>query len=123
MVMAQHVAKQEKAVVLEKGADRGSRKSQFLRATGRVPGVVYGLKKDVVAVSLPVPETLAVLLSGSHILEVSLDGQVEKMLIQDVQYDYLQKYIEHVDLMRIDPTKKVRVKVALEFRGVPKGTK
>ena len=121
--MAQVVAKQEKAVVAEVRKGTGSRKSQWLRAQGKVPGVVYGLKKDVVMISLPVPETMSVLQSGSHIMEIALEGKNEKMLIQDVQYDYLQKFIEHVDLMRIDPTKKVRVKVSLEFRGVPKGTK
>ena len=56
-------------------------------------------------------------------MEIALNGKPEKMLIQDVQYDYLQANVEHIDLMRIDPTKKVRVKVALEFRGTPKGAK
>ena len=40
-----------------------------------------------------------------------------------MQYDYLQAGLEHIDLLRIDPKRKVRVKVALEFRGTPKGTK
>ena len=61
--------------------------------------------------------------SGAHILEVTLDGKQEKMLIQDVQYDYLQTTPEHIDLLRIDPNQRVTVKVNLEFRGTPKGTK
>ena len=40
-----------------------------------------------------------------------------------MQYDFLQSNLEHIDLLRIDPSKKVRVKVALEFRGTPKGAK
>jgi len=114
---------QTKPVTLELRKERGSRKTQFLRASGKLPGIIYGLGKDPVAVSMPGSETVSVLRSGSHILEGVLDGKSEKFLIQDVQYDYLQTTVEHLDLLRIDPNKKVSVKVSLEFRGVPKGTK
>ena len=116
-------AKQEKPVVAEPRSIRGTRKTRFLRAEGKTPGIIYGLGKDPLTVSLSTAETTSVLKSGTHIIEVSLDGKAEKLLIQDVQYDYLQKDLEHIDLLRIDPNKKVRVKVALEFRGTPKGTK
>jgi len=115
--------KQSKPVTIEPRKDRGSRKAYFLRASGKLPGVIYGLGKEPVAVALPTVETVSVLRSGSHILEATLNGATEKFLIQDVQYDYLQTTVEHVDLLRIDPNKKVTVKVALEFRGVAKGTK
>ena len=122
--MAKNVqAKQEKPVVAEPREIRGTRKTRFLRATGMTPGIIYGLGKDPITVSLSTPETTSVLKSGTHIIEVTLNGKAEKLLIQDVQYDYLQKDIEHIDLLRIDPNKKVHVKVNLEFRGTPKGTK
>jgi large subunit ribosomal protein L25 len=115
--------KQEKPLLAEPRSERGTRRSQLLRASGKTPGILYGLGKEPVAISLPTGEIIAVLKSGSHIMEISLDGKAEIMLIQDVQYDYLQTNVEHIDLLRIDPTKKVRVKVALEFRGTPKGAK
>jgi large subunit ribosomal protein L25 len=124
MIMAKAaVARQAKPVVLEIRADRGSRKTQFLRAAGKTPGIVYGLGKDPVAVAFSTTEAVTVLRSGSHILEVTLEGKAEKMLIQDVQYDYLQTNLEHLDLLRIDPHQKVKVKVSLDFRGTAKGTK
>lgn len=118
-----HVAHQEKPVHAEARAGRGSRKAQWLRASGKTPGVVYGLGKEPLAIAVSTSETLSVLRSGSHILEVTLEGKTEKMLIQDVQYDYLQTNMEHIDLLRIDPNQKVKVKVALDFRGTAKGTK
>lgn len=122
--MAKQVqAKQEKPVVAEPRDIRGTRKTRFLRLEGKTPGIIYGLGQAPVTVTLNTPETVAVLKSGSHIIEVSLNGKPEKLLIQDVQYCYLQKELEHIDLLRIDPNKKVRVKVSLEFRGTPKGTK
>ena len=115
--------KQHAPIKVEVRTDRGSRKASFLRMSGKLPGVVYGLGKEPVIIALPATEVVTVLQSGSHIMEIALEGKAEKMLIQDVQYDYLQANVEHIDLMRIDPSKKVRVKVALEFRGTPKGTK
>jgi large subunit ribosomal protein L25 len=115
--------KQEKPVVAEIRKSRGSRASYFIRAEGKLPGIVYGMGKEPVAITLPASETNSVLRSGSHILEVQLEGKVEKMLIQAVGRDYRDTFVQHIDLMRIDPNQKVKVKVALEFRGTPKGAK
>lgn len=103
--------------------ERGSRKAQEIRAAGLVPAVVYGRKQEVVAVTMPRPLTESVIHSGAHVIDLVLNGKSEKCLIKEVQYDYLQIAIEHVDLMRIDPHQKVRVKIPLEFRGTPVGTK
>jgi large subunit ribosomal protein L25 len=116
-------AKQTVPVVAVVRTERGTRKTRFLRAEGKTPGVIYGLGKENIAVELPTVETVSVLKSGAHIIDVSLNGKAEKLLIQDVQYDYLQANLEHIDLLRIDPKQKVRVKVSLEFRGIPKGAK
>jgi large subunit ribosomal protein L25 len=94
-----------------------------LRKHGKVPGVVYGLAKENIAIELGAKETERAIHSGAHLVDINLNGSIEHVLIQDVQYDHLQMAIEHVDFMRIDPTHKVRVKVPLDFRGTPKGAK
>lgn len=104
-------------------SERGSRKAQALRAAGRLPGVVYGLHKDVLAISVPATEAVTLIHSGSHTADLELGGQTEKVLIKDVQYDHLDSTIEHVDFLRVDPTQRIEVSVPLEFRGVPKGAK
>jgi large subunit ribosomal protein L25 len=38
-----------------------------------------------------------------------------------VQFDHLQHEPIHADLMRVDPDERVRVNVAIEFRGEPHG--
>ncbi|MCL2641550.1 MAG: 50S ribosomal protein L25 [Phycisphaerales bacterium] len=122
--MATVASHANKTVAVEIRESRGSRKTQFLRKAGKIPGIIYGLAKEPVAIALPAAEAVAVLRSGTHIMEVVVAGaQAEKMLIQDVQYDYLQTTVEHIDLLRIDPKQRVKVKVSLEFRGTPKGAK
>jgi len=102
---------------------RGSRKSQFLRFEGKIPAVIYGHGQPTESLTLPLALTTSVIHSGVHIIELVLNGKSEKVLIKEVGYDYLQTTIEHVDLMRIDPAQRVKVKIPLEFRGVPKGAK
>jgi len=55
-------------------------------------------------------------------MDIQLGEDAEKMLIKDVQYDYLGKEIIHVDLMRVDVTEMVRVAVPVELKGTAKGT-
>ncbi len=117
------IVKQTEPLKLEVRVGRGSRASQRLRAEGKVPGIIYGLGKDPVAITASLPETTGLIHSGTHTADIDLDGKVDKVLIQDVQYNYLQTEIEHVDFLRIDPNQRVDVKVALDFRGTPKGAK
>jgi len=101
------VVKQTEPLKLEIRASRGSRAAQKLRSEGKIPGVIYGLGKDPVSISMSLPETTGLIHSGTHTADIALDGQVSKVLIQDVQYDYLQAAIEHVDFLRIDPNQRV----------------
>ena len=101
----------------------GRKDSVRLRENGKIPGVVYGLAKENLSIELGAKEAQRAIHSGAHLVDININGSVEHVLIQDVQYDHLQMAIEHVDFMRIDPTHKVRVKVPVEFRGTPKGAK
>lgn len=94
-----------------------------LRAEGRLPAVIYGIKGQSTSVSIDAALAERAVHSGAHLLDLKLNGQIEHVLIQDVQYDHLNKNILHVDFLRIDPTKKVHVRLPLEFKGVAKGSK
>ena len=94
-----------------------------MRKQGRVPAIVYGHGEEPVSITVPGPQVTAVIHGGAHVADVVINGKSQKVLIKDVQYDYLQKEIEHIDLLRIDEKQRVKVKVALEFRGKPKGAK
>jgi large subunit ribosomal protein L25 len=121
--MAKHVVVHHDPIVAEARTASGTRKARAIRKEGKIPAVLYGLGKEAVSIALPHSQTEAILRSGAHTADLTLNGKTDKVLIQDVQYDYLQKEIEHIDLLRIDANQKVRVKVALDFRGTPKGAK
>jgi large subunit ribosomal protein L25 len=100
----------------------GSGHSAKLRRQGRVPAVVYGHKKEPVAVSLDAHTLVEGLHQGHRVVDVQIGKKQEKMVIKDLQYDHLGRDIIHVDLMRVDVSETIEVSVPIEIKGVAKGT-
>ena len=100
----------------------GSKDAKKLRENGRIPAIVYGHKKEPVAISLDRSTMVEELHHGRRLMDVQIGGKKEKMLVKDLQYDYLGKDIIHVDLMRVDVTEMVKVTVPIELKGVARGT-
>jgi large subunit ribosomal protein L25 len=114
----------DKTVVLkaEIREQSGSKQSARLRGQGRVPAVVYGHKKDPVAISLDAHDFAEGLHRGQRLIDVQIGKKKEKMMVKDLQYDHLGKEVIHADLMRVDVTEVVKVDVPVEIKGTAKGT-
>lgn len=102
-------------------SEKGSRAVKRLRDAGFIPGVIYGHKKDVVSVTLPLRDMVYHLTHGAHLFQLGLDGATETVLVKDVQYDHLGTNLIHVDFARVDLNERVKVTVPLELKGTPKG--
>src|SRR5436190_23103158 len=102
-------------------AELGSRANKRLRDAGLLPGVIYGHKEAVVAITLPRKETVNHLKHGAHVFDLAVDDKNEKVLVKEVQYDHLGIEVIHVDFARVSLDEKVEVTVPLELRGTPKG--
>ncbi|MEK7730917.1 MAG: 50S ribosomal protein L25, partial [Planctomycetota bacterium] len=99
----------------------GTRISRALRAAGRLPAVIYGHGEAPESVSLAHHEVEVALAHGARTLQVDLNGAVKPYLIKQVQYDHLGTNLIHLDLSRVDLHERVKVRVGIELRGVPKG--
>ena len=99
----------------------GSKSAAKVRKQGRIPAIVYGHKKEPVAISLDVHNLVEGLHHGHRLMDVQIGKKRQKMIVKDLQYDYLGKDIIHVDLMRVDVTETVKVAVPIELKGTPKG--
>lgn len=102
-------------------SERGSRANKRLRDTGDVPGVIYGHKKEVLALTLPGRDLRHHLARGAQVFELQLDGGKETVLVKEIQYDHLGTNVLHVDFTRVDLDERVKVTVPLELKGTPKG--
>lgn len=102
----------------EKRDDQGKGASRRLRRAGRVPGILYGGDQPPQAISLDHNEMIrntAHEAFYSHILTVKLDGKDVQALLKDMQRHPAKPQITHVDLLRVQADKAVRVHVPLHF--------
>ena len=114
----------EKALRLkaEKREHTGSKSAVRLRRQGRIPAILYGHKQEPEAISLDAHDFTEGLHHGHRLMDVQIGRKSQKVLVKDLQYDYLGKDIVHADLVRVDVTEMVRVTVPIELKGTAQGT-
>ncbi len=103
----------------------GSAPARRLRKEGQIPGVLYGLGGEPLAVSVGYAE-LRDTLKGPHGMNTvfSLDvdgGETETVIVRDVQRDPIKRVVTHADFLRIDPNETIRVRVPLALVGDESG--
>lgn len=99
----------------------GTRATQRLRDTGRLPVIIYGHGEKPEAVSIDAHDLGIHLDHGAHALPVDVGGTKADYLIKEIQYDYLGRAPIHMDLLRVSKDERIEVNVAIELRGDPKG--
>src|SRR5262245_2339201 len=108
-------------------ADRGKNAARRLRAKGLVPAVVYGGKKDSLAVSVDPKTLLKVLRSEAGrntILSLDLgDGTKASAILKAWQVDPINEKFIHADFYRIAMDVALRVKVPISTKGEARGVK
>ncbi|REJ83663.1 MAG: 50S ribosomal protein L25 [Planctomycetota bacterium] len=57
----------------------------------------------------------------AHVVDLNIDGAVEKALIREVAWDTYGKYVRHVDFLRVSEDERVTASVPLQFVGTPVG--
>ena len=101
---------------------RGKRNNRRLRASGKIPAVLYGHGQAPVSLAVPSEEFDAMVRHGSRM--VNLTGAVtESAFIRECQWDTWGNHVVHVDFTRISAHEKVQVQVAIELRGEAPGVK
>ncbi len=107
--------------------ERGKGEARRLRLKGLVPAILYGLDADPVAISMDTKEMTRILKSPSghnQILNIKVDGMdTASAMAADWQVDPLHGHLLHVDMKRVDLTKKVTVRVPIATQGTPVGVK
>lgn len=89
-----------------------------LRLAGRVPGIIYGGTKEPQSVSFDGRELVRLWNTGtfqSHILMVSLDGAVNRVIPRDVQLDPVTDVPLHVDLLRLEEGATINIEIPVHF--------
>jgi large subunit ribosomal protein L25 len=119
--------RKEITVTAEARPTRGKNEARRLRVKGLAPAVLYGSGGPSLAVSVNPAEVTKILHSSTGhntIFNLSVqDGEATPVMIVDWQSDPVREHLLHVDLKRIDLTKRIAVKVRVQTTGDPKGVK
>lgn len=108
---------------VERRGKLGTAESRRMRQAGRIPANLYGLGKEAISVSVCTDLVDQLVATLSSVVDVELDGTVEKAVVREVQWNTFSTVVRHLDLLRVDPNGKATVEVPVEFKGEPLGLK
>jgi large subunit ribosomal protein L25 len=98
--------------------DEGKGASRRLRHAGLIPAVVYGGEAAPQSIQLEHEKTW---LYSQHewfyssIIDLEIDGKVQKALLRDIQRHPFKQIIMHLDFQRVDENKALRTSVPFHF--------
>ena len=98
--------------------DEGKGASRRLRHAGTVPAIVYGGELKPVSIQLNHNDVWLASQNDwfyASILDLSLDGEVQKVLLRDLQRHPFKQQIMHLDFQRVNENEALHVSVPLHF--------
>jgi large subunit ribosomal protein L25 len=100
--------------------ERGTRATRRLRRAGVVPGVVYGGTGQEDAVSFKVDARVLrhVLVDGSALIDLKVDGKTLPVIVKDRQLDPVRDELIHIDLLEVRLDEKIQTTVGVNLEGI-----
>jgi large subunit ribosomal protein L25 len=119
--------RKEITVAAERRDSRGKNEARRLRVKGFAPAILYGANRPALAVSVSPKDVTKILRSSTGhntIFNLTIQGVEDTpAMIVDWQSDPVRDTLLHVDLKRIDLSKRIEVKVRVQTTGEPEGVK
>ncbi len=114
-----------------KRAGRGKNEANRLRASGRMPAVLYGQRQEGqapegVAVGVDPKVLLKILHSDSGantLINLKLDGSESRVMVKEYQLDPVTHQLLHADFYQLAMDRAITVTVPIVLKGEPRGVK
>ena len=106
---------------LDRNKDTGSTHS--LLTKGMVPGIIYGKGSEPSKIALENKILMKLMNTGSFystIIDIDINGKVEKILPKQLQYHPVSDKLIHFDFLRVQENTKVNVEIPIEFLNLEK---
>ncbi|HVP51642.1 MAG TPA: 50S ribosomal protein L25 [Terriglobales bacterium] len=106
--------------------ERGKNEARRVRRDGRIPAVLYGAKKQTLALSVDPKQIARILTSESGhntIFDLQVGDERTKAMIVDWQYEPIKGALLHIDLKRIAMDQRLKVSVPIMLKGEAAGVK
>lgn len=101
----------------------GKRDAKELRYQGLVPAVLYGGDKQVHFSVSAADLKPAIYTADVHFIDLDIDGEKHKAIIQDSQFHPLTDLIRHIDFLELNDKKEVAMQVPIKLTGTSPGVK
>ena len=109
---------QDLQIIVSKRENSGTGSSRSIRKEKKVPGIIYGDKKDPIPVALD-EKTLKIKIQDptffSKQCEVKFNDEIIKVLPKDLQLHPVKESILHIDFLRIGENTTVTLFVPVKF--------
>ena len=116
----------EIVVTAQARTETGKNVNRRLRATGMIPGTLYGASRKPTAVSVSPKAITSILRSaagGNTLFELDLDGQKRKVILKEFQVEPVKGHLLHADFYEVALDRTLEVSVHVELTGTPVGVK
>jgi large subunit ribosomal protein L25 len=121
-----HPSPMEQKLVAEKREGTGKGAARKLRASGRVPAILYGHGMDPLSLSVDSRELFHLLHTGAGanvLVGIVVDGTEHLALPREVQRDHIRGRFVHIDFLAVRRDEKIHVTVPLKVVGESPGVK
>lgn len=106
-----------------KRADFGKKAAKAFRREGLIPCVIYGGGEEV-AFTVDAKDVKSLIYTpNSYIVEIDIDGKIEKAVMREVQFHPVREQILHIDFYRIQEGKPVAISIPVRLSGTAEGVK
>jgi len=106
---------------VQKRARLGSAESRRIRRAGGIPCNLYGGDREAIPLTTTRDAFDEVLKAHTALVRLTDESAEQTALIRDVAWDTFGEHVEHLDLIRVAMTDEVKIRVPLNFVGVPAG--
>ncbi len=110
----------------ERRQDTGKGVARKLRASGRIPAVIYGHGREPESLTLSrvdLDKVLHRIAGGSTIIDLHVEGAPVQALIREVQRHPTRKIVHHVDFYEVHAGEKLSLDVPVALLGSPDGVR
>jgi len=104
-----------------KRANLGKSESKRLREEGYVPSVLYGGKEQIHFHSPSILFREIVYTSDAHFVELNIEGDIHRGILQDIQFHPVSEIILHADFLEIFDGQPVKMTIPVKLEGTAPG--
>ena len=95
----------------------GKGASRQARAAGQTPAVIYGHGSEPRHITVPAHEVALILRHKNAVIDLTIDGKEESVLVKSATKDAVTQVIEHIDLVELVKGERVHVEVPVHVVG------